>query len=48
MTRHFGWDKPPKAFTAETTAYLLDRALRAGTRRPRFDLSSHAEQGFGA
>jgi hypothetical protein len=30
MTRHFGWDKPPKpASTAETTAYLLDRALRS-------------------
>jgi uncharacterized protein YcaQ len=30
MTRHFGWDKPPKpASGAETTAYLLDRALRA-------------------
>ena len=30
MTRHFGWDKPPKAASArETTAYLLDRALRA-------------------
>src|SRR5882762_4793886 len=30
MTRHFGWEKPPKpASVAETTAYLLDRALRA-------------------
>jgi uncharacterized protein YcaQ len=30
MARHFGWDKPPKpASVAETTAYLLDRALRA-------------------
>src|SRR3984893_4952380 len=30
MTRHFGWDRPPKpASLAETTAYLLDRALRA-------------------
>jgi uncharacterized protein YcaQ len=30
MTRHFGWDKPPKAASgAEATAYLLDRALRA-------------------
>ena len=30
MTRHFGWDQPPKTATAaETTAYLLDRALRA-------------------
>jgi uncharacterized protein YcaQ len=30
MTRHFGWDKPPKAASvSETTAYLLDRALRA-------------------
>jgi uncharacterized protein len=30
MVRHFGWDKPPKpASTAEGTAYLLDRALRA-------------------
>jgi uncharacterized protein YcaQ len=30
MTRHFGWDKPPKAASAtETSAYLLDRALRA-------------------
>jgi len=30
MARHFGWDRPPKpASTAETTAYLLDRALRA-------------------
>jgi hypothetical protein len=30
MTRHFGWDRPPKqASTSEGTAYLLDRALRA-------------------
>ena len=30
MARHFGWDKPPKpALVAETTAYLLDRALRS-------------------
>src|SRR3954465_1528754 len=30
MTRHFGWDKPPKpAPLAEITAYLLDRALRS-------------------
>src|SRR6202035_5212824 len=30
MTRHFGWDKPPKPATArETIAYLLDRSLRA-------------------
>jgi len=30
MTRHFGWDRPPKAASLrETTAYLLDRALRA-------------------
>src|SRR6202043_3273385 len=30
MSRHFGWDKPPKgASVRETTAYLLDRALRA-------------------
>lgn len=30
MTRHFGWDKPPKPASAtEVTAYLLDRALRA-------------------
>jgi uncharacterized protein YcaQ len=30
MTRHFGWDKPPKpASSAETFAYLLDRALRS-------------------
>src|SRR5205809_7808734 len=30
MTRHFGWDKPPKpASTAETITYLLDRALRS-------------------
>jgi uncharacterized protein len=30
MTRHFGWDKPPKPASAtETTAYLVDRALRA-------------------
>lgn len=29
-SRHFGWDKPPKPATeTETTAYLLDRALRA-------------------
>jgi uncharacterized protein YcaQ len=28
--RHFGWDKPPKpATSAEATAYLLDRGLRA-------------------
>jgi uncharacterized protein YcaQ len=28
--RHFGWDRPPKPASArETTAYLLDRALRA-------------------
>jgi uncharacterized protein YcaQ len=30
MTRHFGWDKPPKpASVKEITAYLLDRALRS-------------------
>jgi hypothetical protein len=30
MTRHFGWDRPPKgASPSETTGYLLDRALRA-------------------
>src|SRR2546423_10207246 len=30
MTRHFGWDKPPKAASAaEVSSYLLDRALRA-------------------
>jgi len=30
MTRHFGWDKPPKPASAtETMTYLLDRALRA-------------------
>src|SRR5207249_3878488 len=30
MTRHFGWDKPPKpAPLAEITAYLLDRSLRS-------------------
>jgi uncharacterized protein YcaQ len=30
MARHFGWDKPPKpASAAKTSAYLLDRALRA-------------------
>jgi uncharacterized protein YcaQ len=34
MTRHFGWDKPPNkppkpAPAGETSAYLLDRALRA-------------------
>src|SRR4051812_16783457 len=30
MTRHFGWDKPPKpASTKDITAYLLDRALRS-------------------
>jgi uncharacterized protein YcaQ len=30
MARHFGWDRPPKpASVAETTGYLLDRALRA-------------------
>src|SRR6202043_243031 len=30
MQRHFGWDKPPTPASArETTAYLLDRALRA-------------------
>jgi uncharacterized protein YcaQ len=30
MARHFGWDKPPKAASvAQTTGYLLDRALRA-------------------
>lgn len=30
MTRHFGWDKPPKPASASArTAYLLDRALRA-------------------
>ncbi len=30
MDRHFGWDEPPKgASPRETTAYLLDRALRA-------------------
>jgi hypothetical protein len=30
IARHFGWEKPPKPASAtETTAYLLDRALRA-------------------
>jgi uncharacterized protein YcaQ len=30
MTRHFGWEKPPKpASRSEITSYLLDRALRA-------------------
>jgi uncharacterized protein YcaQ len=30
MERHFGWEKPPKPASAkETSAYLLDRALRA-------------------
>lgn len=30
MSRHFGWDKLPKAASAtETAAYVLDRALRA-------------------
>src|SRR5690242_20877178 len=30
MTRHFGWDKPPKpASSADITAYLLDRAVRS-------------------
>jgi hypothetical protein len=30
VERHFGWHKPPKPASArETTAYLLDRALRA-------------------
>jgi uncharacterized protein YcaQ len=30
MSRHFGWDTPPKPASAtETTTYLLDRALRA-------------------
>jgi uncharacterized protein len=30
MTRHFGWDKPPKgAAPREVTDYLLDRALQA-------------------
>jgi len=30
MTRHFGWDKPPKpASTNEVAAYLLDRGLRS-------------------
>ena len=30
MTRHFGWDKPPRpASASEGIAYLLDRALRA-------------------
>src|ERR1700738_1161362 len=30
MTRHFGWDRSPKpASASETSAYLLDRALRA-------------------
>jgi uncharacterized protein YcaQ len=30
MTRHFGWDKPPKPATVrEIAAYLLDRSLRS-------------------
>lgn len=30
VTRHFGWDKPPKpASTAEVAAYMLDRSLRS-------------------
>ena len=50
MTRHFGWDRPPKpASSREGTAYLLDRALRARRRQPGFNLPSRcAEQGGGA
>src|ERR1700749_2837691 len=30
MTRHFGWERPPKPASAtEVPAYLLDRGLRA-------------------
>jgi uncharacterized protein YcaQ len=30
MTRHFGWEKPPRpASAAEVAAYMLDRSLRA-------------------
>jgi uncharacterized protein YcaQ len=30
VTRHFGWDKPPKpASTSEVAAYMLDRSLRS-------------------
>lgn len=30
MTRHFGWDRPPRpASTVEVAAYMLDRSLRA-------------------
>src|SRR5262249_57575041 len=30
MTRHFGWEKPPKpASASEVAAYLLDRSLRS-------------------
>ncbi len=30
MARHFGWERPPRpASASETTAYLLERALRA-------------------
>ena len=49
MTRHFGWDKPSKpASVSETTAYLLDRALRAqGDRQRRFDLPSRRSEQAG-
>ena len=50
MARHFGWDKPPKAASAQGNHRLSarPRAARARPRQPRFDLPSRrAEQGRG-
>ena len=50
MTRHFGWDKPPKARFGAGSHRLSarPRAARAGRRQPRFDLPSRrAEQAGG-
>ena len=47
MTRHFGWDKPPKPASASGDHGLSarPRVARAGARQPRFDLPSRrAEQ----
>ena len=48
MTRHFGWDKPPKPASVGGDHGLSarPRVARAGARQPRFDLPSRrAEQG---
>ena len=51
MTRHFGWDKPPKPASTSGDHGLSarPRVALAGRRQPRFDLPSRrAEQGGGS